>query len=160
MAQRLPNPRLAKIHRSYTVEEVARLYGVHRNTVRQWIKRDGLPVCDDGRPVLILGGELAAFLTRKRTRNKRPCKPGEIYCVRCRGPQSPALGMADFEPLTATGGNLIGLCPKCDGMMYRRVNRARLTTVAGNLEVRFTRGKERIDESNNPSVNSDLNTGT
>ena len=71
MAQRLPNPRLAKIHRNYTVEEVARLYGVHRNTVRQWIKRDGLPICDDGRPVLILGGELAAFLTRKRTRNKR-----------------------------------------------------------------------------------------
>ena len=160
MAQRLPNPRLAKIHRNYTVEEVARLYGVHRNTVRQWIKRDGLPVCDDGRPVLILGGELAAFLTRKRTRNKRPCKAGEIYCVRCRAPQSPALGMADYEPLTATGGNLIGLCPKCDGMMYRRVNRARLATVAGNLEVRLTRGQERIDESNNPSVNSDFKTGT
>lgn len=159
MAQRLPNPRLAKIHRSYTVEEVAQLYGVHRNTVRQWIKQ-GLPICDDRRPVLILGSELAAFLTLKRTRNKRPCKPGEIYCVRCRAPQTPALGMADYEPLTATGGNLIGLCSKCDGMMYRRVNRARLSAVAGILEVRFTRGQERIDESNNPSVNSDLNAGT
>ena len=159
MAQRLPNPRRAKIHRSYTVEEVALLYGVHRNTVRQWIKQ-GLPVCDDRRPVLILGGELAAFLTRKRASNKRPCKAGEIYCVRCRAPQSPALGMADYEPLTATGGNLIGLCPQCGGMMYRRVNRARLAVVAGNLEVRLTRGQERIDESNNPSVNSDFKTGT
>ena len=110
--------------------------------------------------MLILGGELAAFLTRKRASNKRPCKAGEIYCVRCRAPQSPALGMADYEPLTATGGNLIGLCPKCDGMMYRRVNRARLATVAGNLEVRLTRGQERIDESSNPSVNSDLKAGT
>ena len=109
MAQRSPNPRRAKIHRSYTVEGVAQLYVVHRNTVRQWIKQ-GLPVCDDRRPVLIVGGELAAFLTRKRTRNKRPCKTGEIYCVRCRAPQSPALGMADYEPPTATGGNLIGLC--------------------------------------------------
>lgn len=159
MAQRLPNPRLAKIHRSYTVEEVAQLFGVHRNTVRQWIKQ-GLPVCDDRRPVLILGSELAAFLTRKRARNKRPCKDGEIYCVRCRAPQSPALGMADYEPLTATGGNLIGLCPKCGGLIYRRVSRARLVAVAGNLVVQFTRGQKRIDESNNPSVNSDFKTGT
>jgi excisionase family DNA binding protein len=159
VAKRLPNPRRAKIHRNYTVEEVAQLYGVHRNTVRQWIKH-GLPVCDDRRPVLILGRELAVFLLRKRTHNKQPCKPGEIYCVRCRTPQSPALSMADYEPLTTTGGNLIGLCPGCSGMMYRRVNRARLAAVAGNLEVRFTRGVERIDESNNPSVNSDFKTGT
>lgn len=34
MGKRHPNPRLAKIHRSYTVEEVAGVFGVHRNTVR------------------------------------------------------------------------------------------------------------------------------
>ena len=43
MAKTRLNPWLAKIHRNYTVEEAARLYGLHRNTVRQWIKR-GLPV--------------------------------------------------------------------------------------------------------------------
>ena len=138
MSQRLPDPRRAKIHRSYTVEEVAQLYGVHRNTVRQWIKQ-GLPTCDDRRPVLILGRALADFLIHKRTRNKRPCNTGEIYCVRCRAPQTPALSMVDYQPLTATGGNLIGLCPNCNGMIYRRVSRARLDAVAGNLEVRFTR---------------------
>jgi excisionase family DNA binding protein len=159
VAQRLPNPRRAKIHRNYTVQEMAQLFAVHRNTVRQWIKQ-GLPVCDDRRPALIVGSELVAFLTRKRNQNKRPCKPGEIYCVRCRTPQSPALGMADYEPLTATGGNLIGLCPTCSGMMYRRVNLARLATAAGNLEVRFTRGQERLSESDSPSVNSDFKTGT
>lgn len=157
MTRRLPNPRRAKIHRSYTVEEVARLYGVHRNTVRQWIKQ-GLAVCDDRRPLLILGRELASFLICRRTRNKRPCKPGEVFCVRCRIPQSPALGMADYQPLTATNGNLIGICPQCGGMMYRRVNLARLAEASGNLDVRITQAPERLVESDNSSVNSDFKT--
>jgi hypothetical protein len=49
MPIRRPNPRLAKIHRSYTVEESATLFGVHRNTVREWVRR-GLPTSDRKRP--------------------------------------------------------------------------------------------------------------
>ncbi len=37
MGKRLPNPRLAKIHRSYTVEETANQFGIHKNTVGNWI---------------------------------------------------------------------------------------------------------------------------
>jgi hypothetical protein len=155
VAQRLPNPRWAKIHRTYTVDEVARLYGIHRNTVRQWIKR-GLPLCDDRRPALILGTHLAAFLAHQRVRNKRPCKPGEVYCVRCRVPQQPALGMADYQPLSVTSGNLIGLCPQCNGTIYRRVSRVRLAEAAGNLDVQIMPARERIDESGPFSVNSDF----
>ena len=32
------NPRRVKVHRSYTVEEVAKLFRVHKNTVRDWLK--------------------------------------------------------------------------------------------------------------------------
>lgn len=68
--------------------------------------------------------------------------------------------MVDYQPLTATGGNLIGLCSKCGGLMYRRVSLERLSIAAGNLDVRFRQGLERINESDNLSVNCDFETGT
>src|SRR2546421_601437 len=124
MSKRHPNPRLAKIHRNYTVEEVAALYGHHRNTVRQWVKQ-GLPTNDDRRPMLILGRDFSSFLQARRIKNKRTCQPGEIYCVGCRLPRAPAGDMADYKPVTPTMGNLIGTCPTCEAMMYRRVSLVR-----------------------------------
>jgi len=116
------------------VEEIASLFGVHRNTVRQWVKR-GLPTNDDRRPMLILGRDLVAFLRARRVKNKRTCKPGEIYCVRCRAPRAPAGDMADYEAVTETLGNLIAICSSCESMMYRRVSLARLGQVRGKLDI-------------------------
>ena len=155
MGKRHPNPRLAKIHRNYTVDEVADLFGIHRNTVREWVKR-GLPTSDDRRPMLILGRELMTFLQAKRAKNKQTCQPGEIYCVRCRVPQTPAGGMADYQPLTSTLGNLIGICPSCNSMMYRRVNLTKLEQVSANLDLTMPQALPHIGESTQPSVNSDL----
>jgi excisionase family DNA binding protein len=155
MSKRHPNPRLAKIHRNYTVEEVASLFGVHRNTVREWVKR-GLPTNDDRRPMLILGRDLHAFLQAKRTKNKRTCKPGEIYCVRCRAPRAPAGEMVDYQPVTETLGNLIAICSECDAMMHRRVSLAKLEQVRGKLDITMPQALPHIGESARPSVNSDL----
>lgn len=156
MSKRHPNPRLAKIHRNYTVEEIATLYRVHKNTVRNWVK-DGLPTNDDRRPMLILGRDLFVFLQAKRVKNKRPCQPGEIYCVRCRTTQKPAGAMAEYQPLTGTSGNLVGICPSCESMMYRRVNFANLMQVGAGLDVTLLQALPHIDESIQPCVNSDFN---
>ena len=153
MSKRHPNPRLAKIHRNYTVEEIAALFGMHRQTVRRWIK-GGLPTIDDKRPALILGKHLVTFLMDRRKKNKQRCKPGEIYCVRCRQPKSPAGGMADYQPQTATLGNLIGLCPDCDTLIYRRTNSTRLDEVRGKLSIIMLEAVEHINEVCQPSVNS------
>jgi len=155
MRKRRPTYRLAKIHRSYTVEDVARLFGTHKNTVRAWVKA-GLPTCDSKRPVLILGRELAAYLQARRTKNKRPCKPGEIYCVRCRAPKQPAGNMADYTPITETFGNLEGICPDCDGMIYQRASVAKLPEIQGNLDITFAEAQRQVNESEQPIVNSDL----
>ncbi len=155
MSKRHPNPRLAKIHRNYTVEDVAAVFGVHRNTVREWVKR-GLPTSDDRRPMLILGADLVAFLRARRVKNKRTCQPGEMYCVRCRAPRAPAGDMADYLPVTATLGNLIAICSACEAMMYRRVSLAKLQQVRGNLDITLLQALPHIDESAEPSVNSDF----
>lgn len=111
--KRHPNYRRVKINRNYTVEEIARLFGIHKHTVRHWVKA-GLPTCDERRPTLILGQDLTLFLQARREKNRRPCRPGEIYCVRCRSPKSPAGNMADYQPITDTLGNLMAICPDCD----------------------------------------------
>ena len=155
MRKRHPNPRLAKVHRNYTVDEIARLFGVHKNTVREWIKR-GLPTSDGRRPMLILGRDLVAFLTARRAKNKRTCQPGEIYCMRCRAPRAPAGAMVDYLPATATLGNLAAMCSACESMMYRRVSLAKLAQVRGNLDITMPQALEHIGERAQPTVNRDL----
>lgn len=156
MHRRRPNPQRVKIHRSYTVEDAARLFGTHKNTVRSWVKA-GLPICDGKRPMLILGRELAAFLQARRTKNKRPCQPGEMYCVRCRAPKHPAGHMAEYQPITETLGNLIGICPDCDGMIYRRSSTAKVPAMQANLDITFLKAERQVNEGMCPTVNSDFN---
>ena len=154
MAKRL-NPNHAKIHRNYTVEEVANLFSVHKNTVRSWIK-NGLATNDDKRPVLILGSELKIYLQVKRQSNKRKCHPFEIYCVRCRVPQVPAENMVDFEPVNLTSGRLIGLCPKCDCIINKFFSIAKLDQIKDKLDITFPKALKHINESTNPLLNSDF----
>jgi hypothetical protein len=158
MRKRRPNHRLVKINRSYTVEEVARRLGTHKNTVRAWVKA-GLPTCDSKRPALILGCELAAYLKARRTKNKQPCQPGEIYCVRCRAPKQPAGAMAEYEPVTEKFGSLKGICPDCEGMIYRRASLVKLAQIWEKLDITFVEAQRQVNESHSPTVNSDFRQG-
>jgi Helix-turn-helix domain len=155
MRRRHPNHRHVKIHRSYTVEEIASLFGTHKNTVRSWVKA-GLPTCDSKRPMLILGHDLAAFLQARRAKNKQDCRPGEIYCVRCRAPKFPAGDMADYQPVTEKLGNLTAICPDCHCIINRRVSLAKLGHVQGRMDITFPQALRRVSESSQPTVNSDL----
>lgn len=155
MAKR-PNPNLAKIHRNYTVEEVANLFSVHKNTVRLWVK-DGLATNDNKKPMLILGSNLKQYLQSKRKINKRKCFPFEIYCVRCRLPQVPAENMVDYEPTNDSMGRLIGLCPSCNGIINKYFNFAKLEQIKGKLDITFPKALKHIYESSKPLLNSDFN---
>ena len=135
---------------SYTVEEAAAACGKHKNTIRTWLK-NGLPTCDRRRLTLILGSALRAYIEAKRTKHKSRLKAGEIYCVKCRKPRKPDSGYAVLEGLNNKVGNLSGLCPACDTIIYRRVSYCRWATSIGDLEVSIPQGLEQLVKGNDPS---------
>lgn len=136
MGRRHPNHQRVKVHRTYTVEELADLTDVHVNTVRAW-RKIGLDALDDGRPALFKGDAIKAFLERRKSSGKRPCGPGEIFCLACRVPRRPALSMVDYVATTPTMGALKGLCPSCERVIVQRTSRASLARMTGFLDVRI-----------------------
>mgnify|MGYP003577123395 CR=1 FL=1 len=143
MSHRTPNARLVKYLRTYTVEEIARLFTIHRNTVRNWLK-NGLASIDQTRPILVHGQELIRYLDDRRKRAKRRCEAGQLYCFRCRVPQRPALNIADLVPVSESVGNLKGICPVCETIMNRRVSMAHLDVVSGDLVITTPQAQTRI----------------
>jgi hypothetical protein len=150
MARR-PDPRRVKIHRSYTIAEVASLFQIHRNTVRRWAKQ-GLQVLDERKPYLILGRALASFLADRNSRRIR-LKPGEMYCVKCKVARRPAHNIADYVPITAISGNLRGLCPHCATLMHRRSAHRSIAINAPDLQITVVEGSRRIADRQSHSSN-------
>lgn len=133
MAKRLQNPRLAKIHRSYKIDEVANLYNTHKNTVHNWIK-SGLSTCDTKRPIMILGTDLNVFHAKQRIKNKNPCKPNEIYCMKCKIPKTPISDLVQYQPINEKTGNLIGICSACETRMNRRISNSKISQFATQMQ--------------------------
>lgn len=155
MAARRPGPNAVKLNRTYDVAELAARLGVHKNTVRHW-QRDGLKPLDGRRPVLFHGSTVRAFLSSRSASRKSPCPPGTLYCFRCRAPRPPALGMVDYLPISATGGNVRAICATCETVMHRRAAKASLATILPGCDVQFVQAPSRLKGSPSPSLNCDM----
>jgi hypothetical protein len=138
MARRF-NYRRVKLHRSYTIAELADRVGAHKHTVRRWIAA-GLRTMGAKRPLLIHGADFRDFM-KAREPIKQRCKLGEFYCLRCRAPKRPAGDMADYHPHTASRGLLSGICPTCGRMIYRAASLAKVEQISGGLDVAFPQGE-------------------
>lgn len=154
MARTRFNPKRVKIHFSSTVEQIARTLGVHKNTVRGWLKA-GLEAIDSRRPIMVQGKVLRAFLEDKRAANRRHCPLGTFFCLKCRAPRRAALGMLDFVPLSPSSGNVRALCETCGTLMHRGVNQAQLEALKADFEVRVAEPDTRLTGSSEPSLNCD-----
>ena len=153
MARRF-NCRRVKIHRTYTIAELAARIGAHKHTVNRWIAA-GLPTTDSTRPFLIRGDEFRAFM-RAREPVRQRCQPGEAYCFGCRAPKRLAGNMADYNPRTATRGLLSGICPACGKMIYRATSLANIEQIGRGLDIAFPKAEQRLDDTSAPLSNVDF----
>jgi excisionase family DNA binding protein len=152
---RRPDWRRIKGKLSYTIDEAARALGTHRNTVRHWVKKAGLPAMTESRPHLILGAELVAFLQARRASRKRPCGAGELYCLRCREPRRPVPGLLEYRPLTSTRGRIVGICSTCEAILHRFVSTRRATAVAAEFNLQIEVRHESLVDSALLALNCD-----
>lgn len=149
------NPNRAKINRSYTFEELAEVFGVHKNTVSAWVK-NGLPCLHDKRPYLILGASARDYLQKQRLKDKRKCGQDELYCVKCREPSKPAENFVEYQPCGAGKGRITGLCSACGGIVNKFVSSEVLASYAAVFDLALPKGMEHIRDRGKPLVNSDF----
>ena len=152
MAKRRHSARRIKQRRTYDVREAARAVGATPGTVRHW-RKNGLEAVTGHWPLIFRGVDIIAFFKTRNAKRKQQCGPGRIYCLRCKAPKTPALGMADYLPDSSKRGALAGLCPDCSGLIYRRTSPANLMAAAGNLEVSIKSAEPRLNETPEPNSN-------
>ena len=129
--QRIPIHRIRERH-AYSVDEVTELLGVHKNTVRQWLRR-GLSAMDKTRPILIHGSELKRFLLNRRLLAKAPCEAHEFYCLKCRAPRTPWGRVVDVTIRSQRLFNTHAICEICDTGMYKAAGQVKLVEMLKTL---------------------------
>jgi hypothetical protein len=154
MPARRVDPRAIKLNRTYDVAELATRLKVHKNTVRHW-QGEGLKPLDARRPILFHGSTIRAFLLSRSASRKSPCPPGTLYCFKCRAPRPPALGMVDYIPISANGGNVRAICATCETVMHRRAAHASLTSILPGCDVQIVEAPSRLKGSPSASLNCD-----
>lgn len=120
--------RKVKRHRSYTVKQLAALYGVHVNTVRSWIRNEGLPTLGDGHEVLMHWSAIRDWIiARNESRKWTPTNPDEMPCLTCKAHKPIKAGTFTVAMGNTRKVTLHGECVGC-GRSIQRFD------VRGNLD--------------------------
>jgi excisionase family DNA binding protein len=138
---------------SYTVEEAARVHNLHRNTVRNWVRRGGLPAMTGSRPLLILGAVLIEFLKARRLALKRKCALGELYCLKCRTPQKPVPELIEHSPMASGRTRIVAICSTCETLMHRFVANRNLEASLREFGVQSGPAHGSLTDTRYPSLN-------
>lgn len=114
-----------RLHRSYTMRELADTLGVHVRTVQGW-HSEGMPAIDEqDRPLLFLGGTVRTFLKKRLNKRRTTLGSDEIYCLRCASGVTPTAQTVSVEVTDRRLGRcsrqliIRATCPKCGGTVVR-----------------------------------------
>jgi hypothetical protein len=149
------NPNLIKIHRNYTYEELAMVFGIHKNTIAAWVK-SGLPCLQERRPFLITGHDAKAFLQNRRVTKKQKCKQNELFCTRCKAPVKPFDNFVEYVPISLTRGRLTGFCERCESIINKFAGVVSLEAYSLIFTLEISKGVKQLNDTDKPLLNSDL----
>jgi len=110
------NPQIISRHLSYTIEEIAKAYGMTHKTIFRWIEEGLQIVSGQKKPILINGATLKAFIIAKNSKKKVTLKRHEFYCLRCKAPMQAKRGT-----ITRSGDTRRGECVACNGKITRKI---------------------------------------
>jgi hypothetical protein len=152
--KRTYNVRLIKCHISYTLQEIADLYGTHINTVRQWI-REGLKVIDNCKPFYVHSSDLITFLKARQSSRKQKCNFNEFYCCKCHVPRKAWENAVDLVPINEKTLLIEGLCEVCATPLRRLGTTAKVEEYKRTFHV-LMQHEEHIIDRNDSRVNCHL----
>jgi hypothetical protein len=112
MAKRYRTTGISK-NLSYTIQEIHELCGTSPQTIRRFIKVEGLPAMTSQKPFLINGGDYIEFIETKQQRSKRTLSTGQFRCFSCGTIGKPFGGMADYDA-SGSRRRLSALCGACE----------------------------------------------
>ena len=118
----------------YSVFDICRLLEVHKNTVREWIRK-GLPTLDQQRPLMIHGQDLKTILNQRPQSQKRKCKANEFYCLKCKCPRTSMGNLVDVEKRNEKMMMLKGLCSVCETSVFKLQAQKNIQKVAAVFDL-------------------------
>lgn len=153
MSQRFNTNRIRKQY-SYSIQEICDLLGVHKNTVREWL-RHGLPKTDKQKPYLIFGNDLRLFLNERQTSRLRKCRLDEFYCLSCRTQKKSFGNLVDLKIRNTKTVMVSGLCESCETSLHKVQSVKTLEKVFETFDIPKQQ-QEHIIGSLTRSLNCDL----
>jgi len=120
MSKRLYPHKRVRYWYTYDTDEICTLFAdlrLHPQTVRVWIKAE-LKIIDKGKPALVYGYDLIAFLKKRNDQNKCSTAFDQFYCMKCRDARPLFRNLIAVEQ----NSNFIkaqGLCRICKTRMFK-----------------------------------------
>jgi hypothetical protein len=115
--------RLVKSYKSYTLQELVRLYKadqLHIQTIRDWIRSGELDCIQDGNKYLIYGAVLKQFLFNRNMNKRRNLQFNEFLCCKCKQINRPLEATIISATIKKNGSILAtAICPNCAFEMKR-----------------------------------------
>ena len=152
------NTRLIKTTWPYTVQEIARLFNVHKNAPLRWLK-EGLHADKIRNEYLIRGDELIRFLSDRHQKKKQKCGTNEFFCFKCRAPRRAYLDIADVVIISPSRFRLKGICTECGTPVNKAQGIRNLHKIQNCFHIQQMEGQH-IIELIDPIVNSDMEAHT